>query len=99
VLLGHGNDELGERLVRAHGNATENIPIFLILLGLAEGLGTPAWIIGFLGALFLLGRVVHGIHFFKQRQGITMRFYGMLMSLASIGLAALGAIGHGLSGL
>lgn len=99
VSLGHGGDEMGERLVRAHANAAENIPIFLILLGLAEGLDTPAWIVGALGALFLAGRIVHGVHFFEVREGFKMRFYGMLMTLIAIVLTALGAIGHGLAAL
>ena len=99
VLLGHGDDAHGERLVRAHANATENIPIFLILLGLAEGMGTPAWILGVLGGVFLLGRVLHGLHFVTARKDLTWRFYGMLMTLGGIVLTALGAIGHGLASL
>ena len=99
VSLGDAGDEMGERLIRAHGNAAENIPIFLILLGLAEGLGAPAWVVAATGALFTLGRFLHGLHFFKVRKGFTMRFWGMLMTLIAIALAALGAIGHGLASL
>lgn len=99
VSLGDAGDEMGERLIRAHANATENIPIFLILLGLSEGLGTPGWVVWALGLFFLIGRVVHGMHFFKLRKGFKMRFYGMIMTLIAIGLAALGVIGHGLASL
>lgn len=99
VSLGDAGDEMGERLIRAHANATENIPIFLILLGLSEGLGTPGWVVWALGLFFLIGRVVHGTHFFKLRKGFKMRFYGMIMTLIAIGLAALGVIGHGLASL
>lgn len=97
--LGHGGDEMGERLTRAHANAVENIPVFLILLGLAEGLGTPGWIVWLLGLAFLAGRIIHGVHFFRIRKGFSMRFWGMIITLTTTGLAALGAIGHGLAGL
>ena len=99
VSLGHDNDEMGERLIRAHANAVENIPIFLILLGLSEGLGTPGWVLWLLGLFFLTGRILHGVHFFKIREGFKMRVYGMLMTLISIGLAALGVAVHGLASL
>lgn len=99
VSLGHGDHEMGERLIRAHGNACETVPIFLILLALAEGMGTPAWIVGGLGVIFLAGRLLHGIHFFRLRDGIQLRFWGMILTLLATGLAALGAIGHGLKGL
>lgn len=99
VSLGDGGDEEGLRLTRAHANAAETVPIFLILLGLSEGLGTPAWVVAALGAVFLIGRVMHGVHFFKPRKGFQLRFWGMILTVGATALTALGAIGHGLAGL
>lgn len=99
VSLGDAGDEMSLRLIRAHANACETVPIFLILLGLAEGLGTPAWVTAGLGAMFLVGRVMHGVHFFRIREGYGLRFWGMLLTLIATGLAAAGAIGHGIAGL
>lgn len=99
VSLGHGESEMGERLVRAHGNAAENVPIFLIMLGLSEGLGTPAWVLGLIGALFTLGRVLHGVHFFKIRKGFALRMAGMAMTFTALIISALGLIGHALSAM
>ncbi|MEL6999505.1 MAG: MAPEG family protein [Pseudomonadota bacterium] len=99
VSLGHADDVMGERLIRAHGNAAENIPIFLILLGLSEGLGTPAWVLWLLGLAFIAGRLLHGIHFFKVRQGGMMRVLGMVLTFLPLGATALGVIGHGLDSL
>lgn len=99
VSLGTGGDQMGERLIRAHGNAVETIPIFLILLAASETLGTPQWILIALGVVFTLGRLMHGVHFFKIRQGGKLRFYGMIMTLLATISAAIGAIGHGLAGL
>ena len=99
VSLGDAGDEMGERLIRGHANAAENIPIFLILLGLAEGLGTPGWIVAALGTLFTVGRLMHGVHFFKIRKGFMLRFWGMIMTITAIGLTALGVIAHGVAAL
>lgn len=88
VLLGAGGDKLGECLIRGHGNATENIPIFLIMLGLAEGIGTASWFLHALALVFCVGRFLHGVHFMQVREGITLRFYGMLMTLLANGVLA-----------
>ena len=99
VSLGHGGNEMGERLTRAHGNAAETVPIFLILMGASETLGTPAWVLFVLGAAFMAGRILHGVHFFKVRKGFRLRFYGMLITVGTTIAMAIGAIGHGLAGL
>ncbi|MFK7943431.1 MAG: MAPEG family protein [Paracoccaceae bacterium] len=99
VSLGDGGDEMGERLIRAHANASETIPIFLILMAASESLGTPGWVLFCIGGLFLAGRIIHGVHFFKIRDGFGLRFYGMVMTLIATLAMAIGAIGHGLAGL
>lgn len=99
VSLGSGGHEEGERLIRGHANAVETIPIFLILMAVSESLGTPDWVLIGIGTFFTIGRVVHGVHFFKQREGFRLRFYGMLMTIIATVAMAIGAIGHGLTGL
>ncbi len=88
VEMGAGGDKLGECLIRGHGNATETIPIFLIMLGLAEGIGTATWFLTLLAVVFTVGRVIHGIHFMKVREKITLRFCGMIMTLLATGVLA-----------
>ena len=99
VSLGHAGDEMGERLIRAHGNAVENIPIFLILLGLSESLGTPGWVLWLVALAFLAGRVMHGVHFFKIRKPGSLRIYGMLATFIPLIVLGIGVIGHGLASL
>ena len=99
VSLGDAGDVMGERLIRAHANAVENVPIFIILLGLSEGLGTPGWVLWCLGLGFLVARIIHGVHFFKVRDGFRLRFYGMLFTLLIMGLTAIGVLAHGLASL
>ena len=99
VSLGDGGHEDGLRLIRAHGNAAETIPIFLILLALGEGMGAPGWVVAVLGTVFLAGRVLHGLQFVLNLPGFTFRMWGMILTLGATGLAALGAVGHGLAKL
>lgn len=94
VALGDGGSDHGQRLIRAHANATETIPLFLILLGLTEGLGAPSYALHLLGGIFTLGRIVHGVHFMKARPGITLRFVGMILTIIAMTMAALGLIAH-----
>ncbi|MEM6905845.1 MAG: MAPEG family protein [Pseudomonadota bacterium] len=99
ISLGHAENKQLEQRIRGHGNAVETIPIALILLGLAEGLGTPALVLHLLGLLLVAGRVMHGIHFLQGRQALTFRFYGMLLTIIAIALLALGVFAHGVADL
>lgn len=94
VSLGTGGDPDGERLIRAHANATETIPIFLILMALSEGLGSPAWFLYAMGAAFCVGRALHGLHFMQDRKGFGLRFYGMILTLLTTILLAVDLLRH-----
>ena len=94
VSLGSGGDAEGERLIRAHANAIETIPVFLIMLGLAEGLGTPAWALYVIGVVFSAGRLMHGVHFLKARKGFALRFYGMILTVFGMIAAAIELLRH-----
>ena len=45
--------------VRAHGNATENVPLALVLLAILELSGVPSLWLHALGGTFVLGRLLH----------------------------------------
>ena len=94
VALGTGGVPELESAVRAHGNAAETIPIALILLGLADGLGTPGWILHLLGVALVAGRLMHGYHFIEMRPDLTFRFWGMMLTVLPILLLATGLVGH-----
>lgn len=96
VTLGDGGHAEGQVVIRGHANAVETVPLFLILLALIEGLGTPGWVVHLFGLVFLVGRVMHGLHFQKPRKGITLRFWGMILTILPTLFAALGLVGHAL---
>lgn len=98
VSLGAGPENRGERVIRAHGNAVETIPIFLVLLGLAEGLATPTWVVGLLAALFSAGRLMHGLHFLDMGPS-RLRVFGMILTLSCTAFLCIGLIGHALAAM
>lgn len=59
VSLGHGDAPRLEARIRAHANFNEYVPIALILMLLIElNIGPSRWLWG-LGALLVVGRLVH----------------------------------------
>lgn len=99
VSLGDGGVPALERASRAHGNAVETVPITLLMLALAEGLGAPGWVLHPLGIGLVVARVLHGVHFLTDRPGLGLRQAGMVLTFLVMGLLALGLVGHGLTSL
>ena len=96
ISLGDGGDPKFGKVIRGHANATETIPIALILLGLTELMGAPGVALHAAGIALTVGRVVHGLHF-TGRLGFRFRPIGMLLTLLTIIVLALGLIAHALS--
>lgn len=94
VLIGDGGIEHLHRTMRGHANAIENVPVMLILLGLAAALGAPALAIHVLGTVFTFGRAVHAWHFTHQRGQQWQRATGFGLSMLTLTAAALGVLGH-----
>ncbi|MGB0799013.1 MAG: MAPEG family protein, partial [Planktomarina sp.] len=63
VSLGDGGDQLMLRRIRGQANAAEQMPITLIALICAELLGANGLILAVCAALFVIGRLMHGIAF------------------------------------
>jgi uncharacterized membrane protein YecN with MAPEG domain len=92
VSTGDGGVPELERAVRAHGNACEYAPIALILLGLAEGMGTPARTVHVFGSMLVIGRLLHGGYFLAGAQRLPVRVFAMVLTFGAIGALALGLI-------
>ena len=89
VLLGTGGDRMLERAVRAHANFSEFVPLALVLLALAEGLGLAAWALHALGAVLVLARIVHGIGISREPDVAALRGLGAVLTLSVVLLASL----------
>jgi len=83
VGVGDGGNEVLLRRIRAHGNFAENVPLFLILLGLLEfATGGDLWLWG-ASILFILARLLHV--FGMDRPGANwMRVTGVAISWAAL---------------
>ncbi|MEL6793319.1 MAG: MAPEG family protein [Pseudomonadota bacterium] len=93
IILGDGDDAAMAKLIRGHANATETIPIALILMALTELFGAPAIAVHVAGVLLTVGRFLHGLHF-KGSGSLMFRMLGMLFTLIVIGVLALGLVVH-----
>ena len=87
VVHGDADDRALQKAIRGQANATEQIPIFLILLGLAEAGGIPVALLAPTAAVFVAGRLVHGAYFGWDGFHWRLRVAGMLGTLAGQGVA------------
>ena len=95
TTLGDGGNTRMSQAVRAHGNASEYIPIGLILLYALVLVGAPTWFLHLQGATLTLGRVFHalGLH---AGAGVTLgRFVGIFLTWSSMLIAIGGTVVFG----
>lgn len=89
IFVGDGGSELVTRRMRAHSNFVENTPFVLILLALVEfGIGSSMWLWG-VGALYLLGRVLHAFGMDGMMWG---RLAGTVITMLTLLGLAIGAL-------
>ena len=88
VAMGDGGDGLLMRRMRVHGNFAEQVPIALILLGLAESLQAPAIVLFCAGACLLIGRLSHAYGVSQMKETFSFRVTGMMLTFAAIAIAA-----------
>ena len=91
VILGDGGETDLQYAIRAQGNATEYIPISLILLVLLEISGAAVWLVHLGGIAIIVGRLLHAKGLLAQ--SLNYRILGMqftfftIIGLASINIA------------
>jgi uncharacterized protein len=87
VILGDGGVPQLQNAIRAQGNATEYIPITLILLILLELSGANVWFVHVGGIAIIIGRVIHAKGLLSESLGY--RVLGMQVTFFTIiGLAS-----------
>lgn len=95
ISIGDGENETLAYYVRGHGNAAEYMPIFFLLMIAAASLNTPPIALHLFGVLFTMGRLLHALWFVNPSfERIKQRIAGMLLTLSSIALLAIGLIIH-----
>lgn len=99
IGIGDGGNRDLQRAMRAHGNAVEYVPLFLVLLALFElNHADPAWLHAF-GAVFFVSRLMHawglltsaGVSF-----GRTLGVCGTLLALIALAVADIAKVMGGI---
>lgn len=80
VSLGHGEDIVLVRAVRAQGNFIEYVPFALILLFLLEMEVSDLWVLHLLGASLLMGRLLHAYGVVQPAAPNFGRFWGTALT-------------------
>jgi uncharacterized protein len=89
VGLGDGGKSELQQAMRAHGNAVECIPIFLVLLGIFELNHGPALALHIFGAVFLLARLAHAAGLYASSGASKGRVGGMAVTITVLLLLAI----------
>ena len=89
IGLGVGSNKALAKAIAAHGNAVENIPLALILFGLAELQGANTILVSVCGVIFVAGRFLNGLGVSRHTGNSFGRFYGIILSWIIIVLLAL----------
>lgn len=88
LSLGDGGEAAMQRVIRGHGNFAEYVPFILLLIALLEMRQIPSWQLHGLGLALLIGRVLHGYALSFTQQFSFGRFYGTVLTLSTLGVAA-----------
>ncbi|HMQ58989.1 MAG TPA: MAPEG family protein [Rhizobiaceae bacterium] len=82
-ILDGGNMALAESM-RRHGNFIENVPMALILMGLAEVQGAPAMLLHGVGIALIAGRILHATGIDHQKPANPARIVGATLTTLSM---------------
>lgn len=80
IILGHGDDPMLERVMRAQGNFVEYVPLGLILLMLMELKTAEPWVLHMCGTMLLMGRMLHAYGMVKPDGMISGRYWGTALT-------------------
>ena len=85
VVLGDGDNRALGKAIRGHANAVEQLPIALIIMGLAELQGGHTALLSIIAVALVIGRVLHGVYFAYDGTHWRFRFVGMALTLLAQG--------------
>lgn len=87
--IGDGGDKELQRVIRAHGNFIEYVPMGLLLIGLLEMAELQKELLIGLAVMFVVGRYMHGLTFGKIEGRNRYRFWGTIFTWLTILIASI----------
>ncbi|HEX6930357.1 MAG TPA: MAPEG family protein [Gammaproteobacteria bacterium] len=96
IGIGAGDNDGLVRATRVHGNASEYIPVALVLLLVAELNGFPAWSLHAAGSGLFLARVMHAAGLGRHAGYSSGRFIGTALTWLTIAALAAALIVYAL---
>jgi hypothetical protein len=97
VSLGDGDNAAMQRLIRAHGNFGEYVPLLLILMALLEASGASRSVLAGAGIALVIGRISHAIGIETPKAPNPYRFVGGLITFGMLLLGSVWALWRALS--
>ena len=97
VGIGDGGHKDLARAIRVHANFAEYTPLALLLTGMIELNGAPAWLVHGCGAALVVGRVGHAWGLGRSAGTTVGRFYGMVLTFTALLVAGGYGIYQGLA--
>ena len=85
ISSGDGDNGAMLRAIRSHGNLTEYMPIFLIILLLLENAAVSAIWLHALGITFVIGRALSVVYFWLSQKFVlrVLAFWGAVLPIAA----------------
>lgn len=80
IGLGHADKPALAMAMASHANATENIPLALLILVVTELNGGNQWILHIAGSLLFTGRVIHALGTARNPARSFGRYWGTLIT-------------------
>lgn len=88
ISLGDADNPALRARIRVQANFVEYTPLALILILLIELQGGDALVVHALGLMLLIGRIAHAVGVSKHPQVMPLRFWGMILTFASLAFGA-----------
>ncbi len=89
IGIGHGENDVMQRAIRAHANFAEYAPLTLLLIMMLEANQLGAWLVHCLCICLLAGRVIHAYGVSQVSEVYNYRVAGMALTFTALGSAAL----------
>ena len=88
IGVGDGGNPVLLRRMRVHANFAEYVPLAVLLLGLAESLGTPRAVLHGIGIALLLARLSHAYGMSQPNETLLFRVFGVVTTFLVLVVAA-----------